>query len=97
VAITVIVERHARPGRRDEPRGVPERLTAAQGPGQDGFPGSTRYGGLDDPDVLAEIADGEPAGAREARMRQAAATGAYAPLPELLAAPSGVTVISQLP
>ena len=76
---------------------VLESLIAAQGPGQDGFLGSTRYGVLADPDVLVEIADWESAEARDAHMKEAAATGAYAPLLELLAAPFRVTVISQLP
>ncbi len=97
MAIKVIVELQAKPGLRDELKGVLESLISAQGPGQDGFLGSTRYGVLDDPDVLVEIADWESAGAREAHMRQAAATGAYAPLLELLAAPFRATVISQLP
>ena len=70
---------------------------ATQGPGQDGFLGSTRYGVLAEPDVLVEIADWESAEARDAHMKEAAATGAYAPLLELLAAPFRVTVISQLP
>jgi quinol monooxygenase YgiN len=52
---------------------------------------------LGDPDVLVEIADWESAEARDAHMREAAATGAYARLVELLAAPFRVTVISQLP
>jgi quinol monooxygenase YgiN len=52
---------------------------------------------LDDPDVLVEIADWESAEARETHIRKAAATGAYAPLLELLAAPFRVTVTSQLP
>ena len=69
----------------------------ASGPGQDGFLGSTRYGVLDDPDVLVEIADWESAEAREAHMKGATATGAYAPLLELLAVPFRATVISQLP
>lgn len=97
MAIKVIVELQARPGLRDELKGVLESLIASQGPGQDGFLGSTRYGVLDDPDVLVEIADWESAKAREAHMREAAATGAYAPLLELLAVPFRVTVISQLP
>ena len=59
--------------------------------------GSTRYRVLDDPDGLVEIADWESVEARQAHMHQAAATGAYAPLLELLAAPFRVTVISQLP
>ena len=96
MAITVIVELHAKPGRRDELRGVLESLIATQGPGQDGFLGSTRYGVVDDPDVLVEIADWESAAARDAHMREAAAAGAYAPLLELLAVPFRATVISQL-
>ena len=73
-----------------------ESLIATSGPGEDGFLGSTRYGVLDNPDVLVEIADWESAEAREAHMGEAAATGAYAPLLELLAAPFRATVISQL-
>ena len=97
MAIKAIVELRARPGRRDDLRRVLESLIATSGPGQHGFLGSTRYGVLDDPDVLVEIADWESAEAREAHMREAAATGAYAPLLELLAAPFRVTVISELP
>jgi quinol monooxygenase YgiN len=97
VAIKVIVELQAKPGRRNDLKRALEDLIAAQGPGQDGFLGSTRYGLLGDPDVLVEIADWESAQVREAHMREAAATGAYAPLLELLAAPFRAIVISQLP
>jgi quinol monooxygenase YgiN len=97
VAIKVIVELQAKPGRRDDLKRALEDLIAAQGPGQDGFLGSTRYGVPGDPDVLVEIADWESAQAREVHMKEAAATGAYAPLLELLAAPFRVTIISQLP
>jgi quinol monooxygenase YgiN len=97
MAIKAIVELRARPGRRDDLRRVLESLIATSEPGQDGFLGSTRYGVLDDLDVLVEIADWESAEAREAHMREAAVTGAYAPLLELLAAPFRVTVISELP
>ena len=97
MAIKVIVELRAKPGRRDELKGVLESLIAARGPDQDGFLGSTRYGVLDNPDVLVEIADWESAAARDAHMREAAAAGAYAPLLELLAVPFRATVISQLP
>jgi quinol monooxygenase YgiN len=97
MTIRVIVELQAKPGQRDELKHVLESLIATQGPGQDGFLGSTRYGVLADPDVLVEIADWESAEARDAHMKEAAATGAYAPLLELLAAPFRVTVISQLP
>jgi quinol monooxygenase YgiN len=97
VAIKVIVELHAKPGRRDELTHALKSLIATHGLGQDGFLGSTRYGVLGDPDVLVEIADWESAEARDAHMKEAAATGAYTPLLELLAAPFRATVISQLP
>ncbi len=97
MAIKVIVELQAKPGRRDELKRVLESLIATQGPGQDGFLGSTRYGVIGDPDVLVEIADWESAEARDAHMKEAAATGAYVPLLELLAAPFRVTITSQLP
>jgi quinol monooxygenase YgiN len=97
MAIKVIVELQAKPGRRDELKRVLESLIATEGPGHDGFLGSTRYGVLDDPDVLVEIADWESAEARDVHMKEAAATGAYAPLLELLAAPFRATVVSQLP
>jgi quinol monooxygenase YgiN len=97
MAIKVIVELQAKRGRRDDLKRVLESLIATEGPGQDGFLGSTRYGVLADPDVLVEIADWESAEARDAHMKEAAATGAYAPLLGLLAAPFRVMVISQLP
>ena len=74
---------------------IVERLIAAQAPSQRGFLGSTRYEVLDDPDALVEIADRESVEARDAHMQEAAATGAYAPLIELLALPLRVTVIKQ--
>jgi hypothetical protein len=51
---------------------------------------------LDNPDVLVEIADWESAEARVAHMEEAAATGVYAPLVELLAGLFRATVIRQL-
>ena len=97
MAIKVIVELKAGPGRRDELRSLLESLVATQGPGQRGFLGSTRYEVLYDPDTLVEIADWESAEARTAHMEEAAATGVYATLAELLAAPFRVTVLTQLP
>jgi quinol monooxygenase YgiN len=97
VAIKVIVELQAKPGRRDDLKRALEDLIAAQGSGQGGFLGSMRYGVLGDPDVLVEIADWESARARDAHIQEAAATGAYAPMLELLAAPFRATIISQLP
>ena len=96
VAIKVIVELRAAPGRRDELKSVLDTLVANQGAGLPGFLGSTRYEVVDDPDALVEIADWESVEARMHHMREAAATGAYAPLTELLAAPVKVTVVRQL-
>lgn len=97
MAIRVIVELKAWPGRRDELTSLMERLVATQGAGQSGFLGSTRYEVLDDPDAVVEIADWESAEARTKHMEEASVTGAYAPLTELLAAPFRVTVIRQFP
>jgi quinol monooxygenase YgiN len=72
-------------------------MVANQGPSQPGFLGSTRYEVLDNPDALVEIADWESAEARVQHMKESAATGAYAPLLEMLAAPFRATVIKQLP
>jgi quinol monooxygenase YgiN len=97
VAIKVIVELRAKPGRRDDLKRLLEGLIATQGQGQGGFLGSTRYSVVNDPDLLVEIADWESADARDAHMKEAAASGAYTPLLEQLAAPFRATVISQLP
>jgi quinol monooxygenase YgiN len=97
VAIKVIVELQAKPGRRDELESLIDSIVAEQGPGQRGFLGSTRYEVLDNPDVLIEIADWESAEARAAHMQESAATGAYEPLSEMLAAPFRATVIRQVP
>ena len=96
MAIKVIVELQAKPGRRAELVSLLERIVATQGPSQRGFLGSTRYEVLDNPDMLIEIADWESAEARTAHMEESAATGAYAPLIEMLAAPFRATVISRL-
>jgi quinol monooxygenase YgiN len=97
MAIKVIIELRARPGRRDELQSLLENMIAAQGSNQHGFLGSTRYEVLDDADLLVEIADWESAEARMAHMQEAVATGAYKPLLELLAAPFRVTAIRRLP
>ena len=97
MAIKVIVELQAKPGRRDELKSLLESMVANHGPTQRGFLGSTRYAVLDDPDMLIEIAEWDSAEARVAHMQESAATGAYAPLLEMLAAPFTATVIRQLP
>jgi quinol monooxygenase YgiN len=97
VAIKVIVELQAKPGRRAELERLLESIVASQGPSQRGFLGSTRYEVLDNPDMLIEIAEWESAEARAAHMEEAAATGAYAPLLEVLAVPFRATVVRRLP
>ena len=96
-AIKVIIELQAKPGRRAALMSLLESVVAEHGPDQRGFLGSTRYEVLDNPDMLVEIAEWESAEARVAHMEESAATGAYAPLLEMLAAPFRVTVIRQLP
>ncbi len=97
MAIKVIVELQAKPGKRTEIKSLLESVAATLGPGEPGFRGSTRYEVLDNPDILVEIADWESAEVRTAAMQQAMASGAYAPLVELLAAPFRATVIRHLP
>lgn len=97
MAIKVIVELQAKPGKRVELKNLIESIVTEHGSGQRGFLGSTRYEVLDNPDILVEIADWESAEARVAHMQEAMANGVYAPLGELLAAPFRATVIRQLP
>jgi quinol monooxygenase YgiN len=97
MAIKVIVELQAKPGRRAELKSLLESVAAKYGPVQPGFLGSTRYEVLDNPDIVVEIADWSSAEVRAAAMQKAMAAGAYAPLEELLAAPFRATVIRQVP
>ena len=97
MAIKVIVELQAKPGKRAEVKDLLESVVAKLGPGSPGFLGSTRYEVLDNPDILVEIADWESAEVRAAHMQEAMDSGAYAPLGELLAAPFRATVIRELP
>jgi quinol monooxygenase YgiN len=96
VAIEVIVGRQAKPGMRAGLKSLLESMVAKHGPSQRGFLGSMRYEVLDNPDMLIEIAEWESAEARVAHMQESAATGAYAPLLEMLAAPFRAAIIRQL-
>jgi quinol monooxygenase YgiN len=96
VAIRVIVELQARPGMRAELMSLMDEIVAEQGSRQRGFLGSTRYEVLDNPDALIEIAEWESPEERAEHMAEAAATGAYEPLLEMLAAPFRATVIREL-
>ena len=96
MTIKVIVELEARPGKRAELKSLLESVVAKYGSSHPGFLGSTRYEVLDNPNLLVEIADWASAEVRAAAMQEAMASGAYAPLEELLAAPFRATVIRQL-
>ncbi len=95
MAVKVIVELMARPGRRDEMRSLIEQLATRDRPS--GYHGSTYYESLDDPDLLIDIADWESAEARTTHLAAASAAGAYGPVFELLAGPVRATVIRRLP
>ena len=97
MAIKVIVELQAKPGKRAELTSLLESVEAEFGSDQPGFLGSTYYEVLDNPDIVVEIADWVSAEVRAAAMQEAMASGAYAHLGELLAAPFRATVIRQLP
>lgn len=96
MAIKVIVELQARPGRRDDLIALIDGIVARHGHGQKGFLGSVRYEVPGSPDMLVEIADWESAEDRAAHMKDSAASGVYAPLADLLAAPFRATVIRQI-
>lgn len=95
MAVKVIVELQAKPGRRDELRSVIEALAARDRPAE--YHGSTYYESVDDPDLLIDIADWESPEARTRHMATAMAAGAYGPVLELLASPFRATVIRPLP
>jgi quinol monooxygenase YgiN len=95
MAVKVIVELKAEPGRRDELRSLIEQLATRDRPS--GYHGSTYYESLDDPDLLIDIADWESPEARTTHLAKAMAAGAYDPVLELLAGPFRATVIRRLP
>lgn len=95
MAVRVIVELQARPGRRDDLRRMIEGIVAEHGPGMRGYLGGELYEVLGDPDALVEIADWESAAAREALMEDAVVMAAMAPMMELLASPFRATVVSR--
>lgn len=96
MAIKVIVELQAKPGKRNDLNHLLESVATTLGPGFPGFLGSTRYEILDSPDTVIEIAEWESAEVRTEAMQAAMASGAYASLGELLAAPFRATVVQQL-
>jgi quinol monooxygenase YgiN len=95
VAIRVIVEFQAKPGARGELASALDDIMATIGPGIPGFMGSTLYEVLDNPDALIEIAEWDSADAQAAAVEQAMASGVYAPVFELVAAPLKATRIGR--
>lgn len=93
--IKVIVEFQAKPGARAELKKLLADISAAHVPRIAGFLGSTVYEVIDSPDGLVEIADWDSAEAQAAAVQQAMATGVYAPVVELVAAPFRATRISE--
>lgn len=91
--IKVVVEFQAKPGARAELKSLLKGISAMHGPKAPGFLGSTVYEVLDNADGLVEIADWESAEAQAAAVKQAAESGVYAPLVELVAAPFKATRI----
>jgi quinol monooxygenase YgiN len=95
MAVTVIVELKAKPGRRDEMRSLIEQLATRERPS--GYHGSTYYESLDDPDLLIDIADWDSPEARATHLQKAIATGTYGPVLKLLAGFFRATVVRRLP
>ncbi len=95
MGITVVVEFQAKPGARAELKGVLEGISGTYARSLPGFLGSTVYEQVDHPDGLVEIAEWESAEAQTAGVEQATASGVYARVMELLAAPIRATRIGR--
>ena len=89
MAVKVIIEFQAKPGQRDALLDLMLSMGEQFGPvmRERGALDFALYEVTDNPDAIVEIAEWETAGAREALMEEAVASGAFAPLMELLAAP----------
>jgi len=96
MGIKVVVEFQAKPGVRAELKSLLESISGTYGPSVHGFLGSTVYEQLDNPDGLVEIAEWDSAEAQSAAVEQATASGVYAPVVELVAAPFRATRIGQV-
>jgi hypothetical protein len=96
VTIKVIVEFQAQPGARAELARILKGISATHGPSFPGFLGSVVHEVVDSPDALVEIAEWGSAEDQAAAVAQAMASGLYAPVIDLVAAPFRVTKITQL-
>ena len=94
MAIKVVIEFLAKPGKRTELKRLLSSISATHGPTAAGFLGSTMYEMLDSPDGLVEIAEWESAEAQAAAVERIAGAGIYEPVVELVAAPFKVTRIA---
>ena len=96
MAIKVIVELQAKPGKRTELKNLIESVMSTFRPNAPGFLDTTLNEVIDDPDMLIEIAEWESAEARMAAMQKVMDTGVFTSIGELLAAPFRATVVRQL-
>jgi quinol monooxygenase YgiN len=96
VAIKVIVELPAKPGKRNELKNLLASVMTTFGP-MPGFLGNTLNEVIDDPDMLVEIAEWESAEARMAAMQKVMETDFFTSVGELLAGPFKATLVRQLP
>lgn len=94
--IKVIVELQAKPGKRDELKKLSQGVAEKLGPTAVGFLGTSYFEVIDNPDMLVEIATWESVEARVATVQKAMASGVYAPILALLAAPFRATVIREI-
>jgi quinol monooxygenase YgiN len=99
MAVKVIIEFQAKPGRRTELQSLMESMGEKFGPimRERGALSFALYEVPDNLDMIVEIAEWETAEAREALMEEAMASGAFAPMMELLAEPPRATYVRQLP
>lgn len=95
MAIKVIVELQAKPGKRTELKNLIASAMPTFGP-MPGFLGSTLNEAIDDPDMLIEIAEWESAEARMGLMEKVMETDFFTSIGDLLAAPFRATVVRPL-
>lgn len=99
MAIKVIIELQAKPGKRTALQHLMKGMGEKFGPimRERGLLAFALYEVPDNPDMIVEIAEWETADAREALMKEAVASGDFAPMMDLLAGPPKATYVRQLP
>lgn len=98
MTVKVIIEFQARPGQRAQLLNLMERMGQEFGSimRERGALGFALYEVPDSPDMIVEIAEWATAEAREALVQEAVASGAFAPMMELLTAPPRTTYLKPL-